>query len=85
MVVKDLASRDWRIARGKTIVANDDLDELLCNAWLNRIWTYQEVPLATRPVLGLVSSIYPGIPLLLPSIFLRHVQATRRWTIGPRQ
>lgn len=40
-----------RIARGQVIVSNDDLEELLSCAWITRIWTYQEVVLASKPVL----------------------------------
>jgi hypothetical protein len=40
-----------RLDSGKVIVFNDDLDQLLSCAWTTRIWTYQEVVLASRPFL----------------------------------
>jgi hypothetical protein len=41
----------WRTDRKKTIVSIADLEELLSCNWTNRIWTYQEVILASEPVL----------------------------------
>jgi hypothetical protein len=40
-----------RTARRNFLVSEDDLDELLRCTWTTRIWTYQEVILASRPVL----------------------------------
>jgi hypothetical protein len=42
--------RNWRIARGKVIVFNEDLEQLLSGAWITRIWTYQETLLAFQPI-----------------------------------
>jgi hypothetical protein len=40
-----------RMARRNLSVSEDDLEELLRSTWTTRIWTYQEVILASRPVL----------------------------------
>jgi hypothetical protein len=40
-----------RTARRNFLVSEDDIEELLHCTWTTRIWTYQEVILASRPVL----------------------------------
>jgi hypothetical protein len=43
--------RIMRTARRNFLVSEDDIEELLHCTWTTRIWTYQEVILASRPVL----------------------------------
>lgn len=43
--------RIMRTARRNFLVSEDDIEELLSCTWTTRIWKYQEVILASRPVL----------------------------------
>lgn len=43
--------RFMKLARRNSLVSEDDLEELLRCTWTTRIWTYQEVILASKPVL----------------------------------
>ncbi|KAF2032194.1 HET-domain-containing protein, partial [Setomelanomma holmii] len=43
--------RYWRITRSTSIVSMEDIENLLDATWTQRIWTYQEIVLASRPVL----------------------------------
>lgn len=74
--------RRWRVARKKYLVSFSDISELLGSRWATRIWTYQEIIMASRPVLISGHCHLPWENFSLAAIFLSsftEIASLGRW------